>query len=131
MTYRALPEVGALFPVVQGSLSLRGGRNTWLAFSTGARFPFPVYLFVVAPCVGPKRRLLALREEKTIPHPRLADRAALMSRDLMSLPNPYGWERLTLAGYKRKIVARLSGELQHVSPPCLAGRYRSSAVTNV
>ena len=33
-----------------------------------------------------------------------------MSRDLMSLPNPYGWERLTLAGYKRKIVARLSGE---------------------
>ena len=33
-----------------------------------------------------------------------------MSRDLMSLPNPYGWERLTLAGYKRTIVARLSGE---------------------
>ena len=64
----------------------------------------------MAICVGRNEDFLRFREEKTTRHPRPADRAALMSRDLMSLPNPYGWERLTLAGYKRKVVARPSGE---------------------
>ena len=45
---------------MQGSLSFRDGWNTWLAFSTGARLPFLVYLFVVAPKLTATARAIAI-----------------------------------------------------------------------